>query len=161
LDEATEGVPRRLSAILVADYGRLFPGDEKENFAELRSLLTALVERVSAGRRRAAVPLDRPALAVLSFQNLGGDKETEFFLDSVAEDLITEPGASAVVLDRRPQHQVQLQGEGRQSRLAARGKPARVTAGRDDSPLLPANGCGPNLSARSRCRSNHWPAGAW
>jgi TolB-like protein/class 3 adenylate cyclase/tetratricopeptide (TPR) repeat protein len=44
----------------------------------------------STGRRRPAVPVDRPALAVLPFQNLGGDAETEFFLDSVAEDLITE-----------------------------------------------------------------------
>jgi adenylate cyclase len=44
----------------------------------------------STGRRRAAAPADRPALAVLPFQNLGGDTETEFFLDSVAEDLITE-----------------------------------------------------------------------
>jgi adenylate cyclase len=44
----------------------------------------------STGRRRAAAPVDRPALAVLPFQNLGGDAETEFFLDSVAEDLITE-----------------------------------------------------------------------
>jgi adenylate cyclase len=40
--------------------------------------------------RRAATAPDRPALAVLPFQNLGGDAETEFFLDSVAEDLITE-----------------------------------------------------------------------
>src|SRR5262245_48998377 len=39
-----------------------------------------------AARRRALAPLDRPALAVLPFQNLGGDAETEFFLDSVAED---------------------------------------------------------------------------
>jgi len=43
-----------------------------------------------ATRRRAATPPDRPAVAVLPFQNLGGDAETEFFLDSVAEDLITE-----------------------------------------------------------------------
>jgi adenylate cyclase len=41
-------------------------------------------------RRRALASPDRPALAVLPFQNLGGDAETEFFLDSVAEDLITE-----------------------------------------------------------------------
>src|SRR5260370_40075520 len=44
----------------------------------------------STGRPRAAAPVDRPALAVLPFQNIGGDAETEFFLDSVAEDLITE-----------------------------------------------------------------------
>src|SRR5205085_8417715 len=41
-------------------------------------------------RRRTAAPLVRPAMAVLPFQNLGGDTETEFFLDGVAEDLITE-----------------------------------------------------------------------
>ena len=43
--------------------------------------------RGRAGRRKSG---ERPALAVLPFQNLGGDAETEFFLDSVAEDLITE-----------------------------------------------------------------------
>lgn len=42
------------------------------------------------GRRRPVTAADRPALAVLPFQNLGGDADTEFFLDSVAEDLITE-----------------------------------------------------------------------
>jgi adenylate cyclase len=44
LDEATGGVTRRLAAILVAGYSRLLPGDEKENFAELRTLLTRVVE---------------------------------------------------------------------------------------------------------------------
>ena len=33
---------------------------------------------------------ERPAVAVLPFQNLSNDSEAEFFLDSVAEDLITE-----------------------------------------------------------------------
>lgn len=42
-----------------------------------------------AGQRAPALPAP-PALAVLPFQNLGGDAETEFFLDSIAEDLITE-----------------------------------------------------------------------
>jgi adenylate cyclase len=44
LDEATERVTRRLAAILVAAYSRLLPGDEKENFAELRALLSRVVE---------------------------------------------------------------------------------------------------------------------
>jgi adenylate cyclase len=44
LDEARESVTRRLAAILVAGYSRLRPGDEKENFAELRRLLTGVVE---------------------------------------------------------------------------------------------------------------------
>ena len=41
-------------------------------------------------RPRVAAPPQLPALVVLPFQNLGGDSEAEFFLDSVAEDLITE-----------------------------------------------------------------------
>jgi adenylate cyclase len=45
---------------------------------------------VAAVRKRAAAPPEKPAVAVLPFQNLGGDAEAEFFLDSVAEDLITE-----------------------------------------------------------------------
>jgi adenylate cyclase len=43
-----------------------------------------------AVRWRAATPPDKPAVAVVPFQNLGGDAEAEYFLDSVAEDLITE-----------------------------------------------------------------------
>ena len=39
-----ERVTRRLAAILVAGYSRLLPGDEKENFAELRGFLTGVVE---------------------------------------------------------------------------------------------------------------------
>jgi adenylate cyclase len=43
-----------------------------------------------ADRNRVSTPPERPAVAVLPFQNFGGDAEAEFFLDSVAEDLITE-----------------------------------------------------------------------
>ena len=45
---------------------------------------------VGVVRRRPAAAAEKPAVAVLPFQNLGGDAEAEFFLDSVAEDLITE-----------------------------------------------------------------------
>jgi adenylate cyclase len=44
VSEAEARVLRRFAAILVAGYTRLFPGDEKENFAELRRFLTAVVE---------------------------------------------------------------------------------------------------------------------
>jgi adenylate cyclase len=44
----------------------------------------------TAAPSKAAGPPEKPAVAVLPFQNLGGDAEAEFFLDSVAEDLITE-----------------------------------------------------------------------
>jgi adenylate cyclase len=43
----------------------------------------------STVRKRSATPPERPAIAVLPFQNLGADAEAAFFLDSVAEDLIT------------------------------------------------------------------------
>jgi len=68
--------------------------DIKNIARPVRVFRIVLEERPAApaggGRRRAATAPDRPALAVLPFQNLGGDAETEFFLDSVAEDLITE-----------------------------------------------------------------------
>jgi adenylate cyclase len=44
----------------------------------------------SAPVARRAAPPERPGLVVLPLQNLGGDADAEFFLDSVVEDLITE-----------------------------------------------------------------------
>jgi adenylate cyclase len=45
VSEDTRGrAKRRLAAILVAGYTRLFPGDEKESFAGLRSFLTEIIE---------------------------------------------------------------------------------------------------------------------
>jgi adenylate cyclase len=77
--------------IMFEDFGE----HEVKNISRpVRVFRVVLEERpagpASTGRRRAAAPVDRPGLAVLPFQNLGGDAETEFFLDSVAEDLITE-----------------------------------------------------------------------
>jgi hypothetical protein len=43
-EEASERVRRRFAAILVAGYSRLFPGDEKESFAELRRFLAGVVK---------------------------------------------------------------------------------------------------------------------
>ncbi len=47
-DEARGRVRRRLAAILVAGYHRLFPGDEAESFAGLRAVLTEIIEPLSA-----------------------------------------------------------------------------------------------------------------
>jgi TolB-like protein/Flp pilus assembly protein TadD len=49
-----------------------------------------VLDKPATAARRAAAPPERPGLVVLPFQNLGGDAEAEFFLDSVVEDLITE-----------------------------------------------------------------------
>ena len=43
-EDARARVRRRLAAILVAGYSRLFPGDEKEDFAELRAFGSKLIE---------------------------------------------------------------------------------------------------------------------
>ena len=41
-------VRRRLAAILVAGYSRLFPGDEAESFAGLRAVLTEIIEPLTS-----------------------------------------------------------------------------------------------------------------
>jgi adenylate cyclase len=43
-EDARGRVRRRSAAIMVGGYNRLLPGDEKENFADLRRFLTAVVE---------------------------------------------------------------------------------------------------------------------
>src|SRR5712671_1068339 len=43
-----------------------------------------------AEAKKPAAASERPSVAILPFQNLGGGAETDFFLDSLAEDLITE-----------------------------------------------------------------------
>ena len=43
-DDARERVRRRLAAILVAGYSRLFPGDEAETLTALTALLTEIIE---------------------------------------------------------------------------------------------------------------------
>jgi TolB-like protein len=46
--------------------------------------------RDEAERRRPALaPLDRPAIAVLSFTNMSGEVEQEYFSDGISEDIIT------------------------------------------------------------------------
>ena len=68
---------------------------EVKNIARLVRAFRIVLDKPSAtpattDRKRAATPPERPGVAVLPFQNLSGDPEAEFFLDSVAEDLITE-----------------------------------------------------------------------
>jgi adenylate cyclase len=47
--------------------------------------------RVNGIATSAASPLpDKPSIAVLSFQNMSGDAEQEFFTDGITEDLITD-----------------------------------------------------------------------
>jgi adenylate cyclase len=57
-----------------------------------RWVADASVRAAAAGQGAAVVPLplpDKPSIAVLSFDNLSGDPEQEYFADGIAEDLIT------------------------------------------------------------------------
>jgi adenylate cyclase len=46
--------------------------------------------RLSGAPERLALPLpDKPSIAVLAFQNMSGDPEQEYFVDGMAEDIIT------------------------------------------------------------------------
>jgi adenylate cyclase len=71
-------------------------------------------------RKRAATPPERPGVAVLPFQNLGGDAEAEFFLDSVAEDLITELARARWFSVVARNTSFSYKGKGADSKLVAR-----------------------------------------
>jgi adenylate cyclase len=71
-------------------------------------------------RKRAATPPERPGVAVLPFQNLGGDAEAEFFLDSVAEDLITELARARWFSIVARNTSFSYKGKGADSKLVAR-----------------------------------------
>ena len=48
------------------------------------------VEQPHEGPRSDALPLpDKPSIAVLPFQNMGGDKDQDYFSDGITEDIIT------------------------------------------------------------------------
>lgn len=64
--------------------------------------------------------LERSAVAVLPFQNLGGDAEAEFFLDSVAEDLITELARARWFSVVARNTSFSYKGKGANSKLVAR-----------------------------------------
>jgi adenylate cyclase len=67
------------------------PEAEAEAGAASRAVAAAAPAVLAAAASAPTKPApEKPAVAVLPFQNLGGDADAEFFLDSVAEDLITE-----------------------------------------------------------------------
>jgi adenylate cyclase len=47
------------------------------------------VREISGERSQLQVPLDRPSIAVLPFQNLTGDPEQEYFVDGIVEEIVT------------------------------------------------------------------------
>ena len=51
--------------------------------------VTAQANLAMAGRPAVAIP-DKPSIAVLAFNNIGGDPEQEYFSDGISEDIITD-----------------------------------------------------------------------
>jgi adenylate cyclase len=78
--------------LVFADLGEHAVANIARPVRIFRIIMDGAVEAPAAAAPRAKreAPRERPAIAVLPFQNLGSDTEAEFFLDSVAEDLITE-----------------------------------------------------------------------
>jgi len=73
---------------LEKDPGRRFQSAGDLSFA-LRSLLSSADPAVGAGVPPPAAGDVRPSIAVLSFANLSGDPEQEYFCDGIAEEIIT------------------------------------------------------------------------
>lgn len=74
--------------VTLADLGEHTVANLARPLRVFRIVLDALPPARAEAKRPTAA--ERPSIAVLPFQNLGGDAAAEFFLDSVAEDLITE-----------------------------------------------------------------------
>ena len=74
---------------------------------------TAVALGAAAPNRAASSPplTDRTSLAVLPFQNLGGDPETDYFADGVIEDVITALSRLPVALRDRSELILRLQGK--------------------------------------------------
>ena len=68
--------------------------------------------RPAAGAPGPALALpDRPSIAVLPFQNMGGDPEQDYFADGIVEDIITALSRFKYAVRDRPQFELHLQGQ--------------------------------------------------
>ncbi|MBI3406347.1 MAG: protein kinase [Acidobacteria bacterium] len=86
-------VPDELNQIinraLEKDRGARYASAQKMR-EDLQRLKSSLESGKSASAAAAARPKTEKALAVLYFENAGGDKEDEYFRDGITEDIITE-----------------------------------------------------------------------
>ena len=66
--------------------GFRFVGDVRE---ESRESLAASPVRAETAPARPRTVADRPAIAVLAFENMSGDPEQDYFGDGISEDILT------------------------------------------------------------------------
>ena len=69
--------------------------------------------RRTVAARGGSAPMRRPAVAVLPFDNLGGDPGQDYFTDGLTEDIITELARNPRAAGDRPQLDLRLQGPSR------------------------------------------------
>jgi len=71
----------------ISRKGFRFVGEVREQSGEAASAETP--EQPGPSARQPAAPLDRPAIAVLAFENMSDDPEQEYFCDGISEDILT------------------------------------------------------------------------
>ena len=75
-----------------------------------------------AAEKRSRLPLpDKPAIAVLPFENMSGDPEQEYFSDGISRGHHHRALQAALVLRHRAQFVLHLQGQGRPHEAGRRG----------------------------------------
>ena len=91
VSESVRAAVRGKVAAMFQDHGE----QQVKNIPDPVRVFHVLAEGAAPGRPPAASAADRPtaaqpAIAVLPFQNMGGEPEQEYFGDGLAEDLITD-----------------------------------------------------------------------
>jgi serine/threonine protein kinase/Tfp pilus assembly protein PilF len=84
--------PKRLRALVRRCLAR-DPAERPADMAEIRRELTAILQEISSGGSRpasSAAGTALPSLAVLYFENLATDKESEYFCAGITEDILTD-----------------------------------------------------------------------
>ena len=66
------------------------PNERPRDIGDLRRELSAIVLEMSSPSGVRAAPADVPSLAVLYFENLASDQESEYFCAGITEDILTD-----------------------------------------------------------------------
>ena len=93
LERAARARARSACARWSSAAWRRSPADRPADMAELRRELAAIVQEISAGGSRPAsssLGTATPSLAVLYFENLAKDPESEYFCAGITEDILTD-----------------------------------------------------------------------
>jgi serine/threonine protein kinase/Tfp pilus assembly protein PilF len=65
-------------------------GERPRDIGDLRRELSAIAQQTASPGARSGAEADRPSLAVLYFENLSSDSESEYFCAGITEDILTD-----------------------------------------------------------------------